>query len=72
MKILKLISEWKKKTPNSLKTLRKGYKRVEAIISEDGYIHTAHLDIPIEINIGENVYDKQEVKNALKDIKPIK
>ena len=45
MKILKLISEWKKKTPNSLKTLRKGYKRVEAIISEDGYIHTAHLDI---------------------------
>ena len=41
MKIIKIISEWKKKA----KGLEKGYKRVEAIVEVDGVRQTKHIDI---------------------------
>lgn len=45
MKVVEIISEHKhikQKQP-----LKSGYKRVEAIVDEGGYIHTRHIDIPI-------------------------
>lgn len=41
MKIIKIISEWKKKS-----NVSKGFKRVEAIIEENNKPVTKHLDIP--------------------------
>lgn len=59
MKIKKIISEHKKITTQKMvvdgygkvKTItiprpKAGYKRVEAIVEENGYVTTRHLDIP--------------------------
>jgi len=43
MKIIKIISEHKKKLRK--KTVKPEYKRVEAIVEEDGYISTRHIDV---------------------------
>ena len=42
-KIIKIISEHKRKLKK--KPVRPEYKRVEAIVEEDGYISTRHIDI---------------------------
>jgi len=47
--IIKIISEHKKikkKYP-----LKKGFKRVEAIVEEDGYRSTRHIDIKKDENV---------------------
>ena len=46
MKIIKIISEWKRPAKN----LAKGFKRVEAVIEENGLVQTRHIDIPKEQN----------------------
>ena len=40
MKIIKIISEWKKRS-----NVSKGFKRIEAIVEENGKPVTKHLDI---------------------------
>lgn len=59
MKIKKIISEYKKITTvkiaiddrGRIKAItiprpRAGYKRVEAIVEENGYLTTRHIDVP--------------------------
>ena len=44
MKIIKIISEWKKNPKE--KPVKKGYKRVEAIVEDaSGFRSTKHIDI---------------------------
>ena len=45
MKIIQIISEHKRKLKS--KPVRTGHKRVEAIVNDNGLIHTSHIDIPI-------------------------
>lgn len=40
MKIVKVISDWKKKNG-----AKKGYKRVQAVVEENGRLSTKHIDI---------------------------
>jgi hypothetical protein len=40
MKIIKIISEWKKSC-----NVKYGFKRVEAIVEENGQLVTRHIDI---------------------------
>ncbi len=44
MKIIKIISAWKRKVVKNAP--KKGFKRVEAIVDEDGLVQTRHIDIP--------------------------
>lgn len=43
MKIVKIISEWKK-IPKT-QPVKQGYKRVEAIVEIGGMLYTRHLDV---------------------------
>lgn len=45
MEILKIISEHKKIKKS--KSIKPGYKRVEAVVREGRYIETKHIDIKI-------------------------
>ena len=45
MEIIRIISEWKRKISRD-KAPKPGHKRVEAVVNEDGYVHTKHIDIP--------------------------
>lgn len=57
MKIIKVISEHKKrgnsmrytngKSPYKVDLPKAGYKRVEAIIEENGFLSTKHIDVKI-------------------------
>ena len=44
MQIVKIISEHKKK--NKLKPIKKGCKRVEAIVKIGNKLYTQHIDVP--------------------------
>lgn len=46
MKIIKIISEWKRvPNPRGKHAIKKGFKRVEAIVEESGRSVTRHIDV---------------------------